>query len=113
VEIPSSDVEINGVNVERIYKIDSGDLLKEIVRKVGLVDGDFRQSEIIKNWEGLLVNRKEKYFVVDVAISCSSGTYIRAIAEDFGGKLGCGGLLLDLLRTKVGRFSLVDSRRLR
>lgn len=37
-------------------------------------------------------------------ISCSKGTYIRVIANDFGVRLGCGGYLSSLRRTRIGEF---------
>lgn len=43
---------------------------------------------------------------VEVAVDCSSGTYIRALARDLGGKLGSGGHLTSLRRTRVGGFDL-------
>lgn len=43
---------------------------------------------------------------VDVAVVCSSGTYIRAIARDAGAALGCGGHLSALRRTRVGPYAL-------
>lgn len=45
---------------------------------------------------------------VDVRVSCSSGTYIRALARDLGDKLGVGGYLTRLRRTRVGNFALPD-----
>lgn len=45
---------------------------------------------------------------VDVRVSCSSGTYIRALARDLGARLGVGGYLTRLRRTRVGRFALPD-----
>jgi len=49
--------------------------------------------------------------VIDV--HCSSGTYVRSLANDLGIKLGCGAYLVGLRRTKSGRFSLRDSVPLR
>jgi tRNA pseudouridine55 synthase len=43
---------------------------------------------------------------VDVAVDCTSGTYIRALARDLGRTLGCGGHLTALRRTRVGGFDL-------
>jgi tRNA pseudouridine55 synthase len=43
---------------------------------------------------------------VDVSVVCSSGTYIRAIARDLGARLGVGGHLTALRRTRVGPFGL-------
>ncbi|MEK7448319.1 MAG: tRNA pseudouridine(55) synthase TruB [Planctomycetota bacterium] len=46
---------------------------------------------------------------VHLKIHCSSGTYIRSLAETVGEKLGCGALLFDLTRTRVGPFGLEQS----
>ncbi len=43
---------------------------------------------------------------VDVEVTVSSGTYVRALARDLGALLGCGGHLTALRRTRVGGFSL-------
>ncbi|GAB3222909.1 tRNA pseudouridine(55) synthase TruB [Glycomyces halotolerans] len=50
--------------------------------------------------------RRGEFVDVDVDVSCSSGTYIRAIARDLGEALGVGGHLTALRRTGVGRFGL-------
>ena len=46
---------------------------------------------------------------VDVDVTCSSGTYIRAIARDLGAALGVGGHLTALRRTAVGGFTLAEA----
>lgn len=46
---------------------------------------------------------------VDVTVSCSSGTYVRALARDLGEALGVGGHLIALRRTEVGPFSVSDA----
>lgn len=46
---------------------------------------------------------------IAVTVTCSKGTYIRALARDIGAALGCGGHLSSLLRTQVGPFSLSDA----
>jgi tRNA pseudouridine55 synthase len=57
--------------------------------------------------------RHEGDFVdVDVAVRCSSGTYVRAIARDLGETLGTGGHLTVLRRTAVGPFTEADARTL-
>jgi len=42
-------------------------------------------------------------------ITCSKGTFIRVIADDFGKKLNCGGILLELRRTGIGEFRVDDA----
>ena len=49
--------------------------------------------------------------VIDVF--CSSGTYVRSLANDLGAALGCGAHLVGLRRTKSGRFTLRDAVPLR
>jgi tRNA pseudouridine55 synthase len=49
---------------------------------------------------------------VDVAVVCSSGTYVRALARDVGSALGVGGHLTALRRTRVGPFGLDVARTL-
>jgi len=44
-----------------------------------------------------------------LAISCSSGTYIRSLAEDIAERLGAYGYLSNLVRTSVGAFSIESS----
>jgi tRNA pseudouridine55 synthase len=43
---------------------------------------------------------------LDVRVSCSSGTYVRALARDLGASLGVGGHLTALRRTRVGPFDV-------
>jgi len=53
---------------------------------------------------------------VVVDVYCSSGTYVRSLANDLGEALGVGAHLIGLRRTKSGRFTLRDAvpmRRLR
>jgi tRNA pseudouridine55 synthase len=47
--------------------------------------------------------------VVHFKVVCSTGTYIRSLANDFGMELGCGGYLSGLCRTRIGDFLLKDS----
>ena len=44
-----------------------------------------------------------------IKITCSKGTYIRALARDIGQKIGCGGHLKSLVRTRIGNFSIEES----
>jgi tRNA pseudouridine55 synthase len=46
---------------------------------------------------------------VDFRVVCSTGTYIRSLANDFGDALGCGGYLSSLCRTRIGNFLLKDA----
>lgn len=47
--------------------------------------------------------------VVDFKVVCSTGTYIRTLASDFGAHLGTGAYLSRLCRTRIGDFTLEQS----
>ncbi len=46
---------------------------------------------------------------VHFRVVCSTGTYIRSLAHDFGQLLGCGAYLQELRRTKIGNFDAKDA----
>lgn len=58
----------------------------------------------------LAVRRDGPFLDLDVAVDCSSGTYVRALARDLGAELGVGGHLTALRRTRVGPFTLEHAR---
>lgn len=46
---------------------------------------------------------------VDIEVECGSGTYIRALANDIGRRLGVGAHLTQLRRTRIGHYSVDDA----
>ena len=42
--------------------------------------------------------------VLEFRVVCSTGTYIRSLANDLGAALGCGGYLSSLRRTRIGEY---------
>src|SRR5690606_15198304 len=59
----------------------------------------------IMSFEITKVTLPEVFFRVE----CSTGTYIRSLANDLGAALGCGGYLQELRRTKIGEFNVADA----
>lgn len=47
--------------------------------------------------------------VIKMRVACSKGTYIRTLCADIGEKLGCGGTMKSLVRTRVERFTLENA----
>ena len=47
--------------------------------------------------------------VVEFRVVCSTGTYIRSLANDLGAALGVGGYLSQLCRTRIGNFHVKDA----
>ena len=85
----------------------NGKKLYELAREGKEVERQARRVRIL-NMEIHEIRLPEVTFTV----TCSSGTYIRTLCQDIGEKLGCGGCMKSLLRTKVDRFELADSHKL-
>ena len=47
--------------------------------------------------------------IIEFRVVCSTGTYIRSLANDFGAALGVGGYLSQLCRTRIGNFHVKDA----
>jgi len=79
----------------------NGKKLYSLARKGMKVERKPRKIYVEK-FEIMAINLPE----IDFKICCSKGTYIRAIADDFGKKLGCGAVLIRLRRIKIGEFDV-------
>lgn len=50
--------------------------------------------------------------MLKLKIVCSSGTYVRSLARDIGKELGCGAVLTELVRTRIGSYKIEDAIKL-
>ena len=48
--------------------------------------------------------------LIHFRVVCTTGTYIRSLAKDFGEALGCGAYLSSLCRTRIGEFLVTDAQ---
>lgn len=63
----------------------------------------------IDRFEILSVHRAPGVIDVEVSVTCSTGTYVRALARDLGSSLGVGGHLTALRRTRVGGWQVDEA----
>jgi len=69
-----------------------------------------RSSKKVKIYQLNLIDFYQRVNpIVKFEVICSKGTYIRTLCNDIGNELGCGAHLLNLVRKKVGNFSIEDS----
>jgi tRNA pseudouridine55 synthase len=73
-----------------------------------------RKNKVIERNPRLVNVEEFEIFKIDIPdihfkIICSKGTYIRSIANDFGEKLGSGGILSELRRTDIGEYSVNEA----
>lgn len=83
-----------------------GKKLYELARQGISIERDKRSIEIY-SIDILNMNRENNS--VEFAVDCSKGTYIRSLCDDIGAKLGCGGYMNALTRTKSGKFTIDKS----
>lgn len=105
VEIPEKDVYIKHIKLEKIKKINNKSLFLNIKKRIAKVKGNFRQESILKIWKKKLV-KSQDFYIVDFTINCTSGTYVRGIANSLGEKMNVPALAFLIKRTKIGKFSV-------
>lgn len=81
-----------------------GKPLYQYARKGIVVPPKPRKSTIYE-WKALAYEAPD----LEHRLRCSSGTYVRSLAEEIGKKLGCGGTVLTLRRERVADFDVKDA----
>lgn len=79
----------------------NGQKLYELARRGEKIERKPRKIEVFDIKYKILDKTK-----IELLIDCSKGTYIRTICHDIGQKIGCGGVMSELTRTKVGNIDL-------
>jgi len=107
VKIPSHTVEVfKAENISRRF-ISGKDLLEEILRRISLVNGDFRQEQILTRWKKVLSLNLEKLYTIDaVSVEVSGGFYVRQMVSDMAKELGTSATTFHITRTKIGEFQI-------
>jgi tRNA pseudouridine(55) synthase len=107
VNIPERQIFIKTLKLEKIREIDSKKLFKNIENRIKKVNGDFRQKEILKIWKKTLSSTsidKTKFRIAGLKVKCSSGTYVRSIANSLGNKMKIPALAFSIKRTRIGKY---------
>jgi len=100
-----SAIKIGGKKLYEIARM--GETIERQTRRINIFD-----INVIRIWdENTFLNDGEhstEYITKKVLldIHCSKGTYIRTLCHDIGEKLGCGGLMSFLVRTRAGKYKL-------
>ena len=103
VEIPTREVNVKNLKFIKLRKINNKKLFENIERRIKKVNGDFRQKEILKIWRKKL-EKENAFYIGSFKIKCSSGTYVRGIANSLGEKINIPSLAFSIKRTKVGKY---------
>ncbi len=104
ITIPTRAMGVTAVREVEAQELRPSILLDDLRTRILRVRGPFRQSDAIADWEQICeVDRP--LVLATATLTVTSGTYIRALANDAGVQLGCGALLFSLTRTRVGPYS--------
>ena len=133
IRTPSFDMEtpvieerpMEGITEERIRDVIAGIHRHAAAAPADVVGGQEGRQEAVRSctdrgskWNGRPArsasNRSARTgsLIPDVTmtVTCSKGTYIRALVNDIGERLGCGATMTALRRTKIGPYRIEDAR---
>ncbi len=109
ISLPFKKIKIDEIEKISEENVVIKDLVKNNLEKISKIQGNFRQGEIKKTWRDLeQKHQKDSVVIVGIRVRCSSGTYVRGIANALGDALGVGAFAYSIKRIQVGKYSLKD-----
>lgn len=122
IEIPKRKAEIYQIKDLKCRTTRRSNLYDEAIAKINslptvtdprkALGNDFRRPEVINSWSKFVAdgNENDLFTLIDMTVVCSSGMYMRTLAELIAEALNTKGLALKINRTKIGHFDkLTDS----
>lgn len=108
IQIPSHNIEIYSLEYLGVEHIKLNKYIQNNVKKIKKINQnyDFRQKEIINQWEKLLNIYDQDIILLNMKAHVSSGTYIRVLVNDICEYLNIIGLTSDIYRTNVGTYKI-------
>lgn len=103
--LPSHEVEIYKIQHLERRIIKPNDLSNIINERINKVIGDFRQQEIINNWQKILKN-SDDFYIDKFSIKVSSGFYIRQFVFDLANNFNTLATTYSIKRTKIGDYCI-------
>lgn len=107
--LPQTKCSVRRIDVEDQGQVRLNQIVDLVVPQLKTLKGDFRQHEIITQWQELSLSHHnlnlEKF---SLTIECGSGTYIRAVVPWIGEQLRTRAMVVSLVRTRVGEVSLKE-----
>jgi len=110
-DIPEREMTVTKITYLEKIQLTPLEFKTSIIEKINLVTGDFRQEEILQDWDRYFKNVSRKSIeVFRFSITCASGTYVRALVHAIGKKIGGGATTESILRTKIGDYTLSQAK---
>lgn len=109
VDIPKHEVEVNDAKFLGREEVSKEILKRQVLEKVSLVKGDFRQENILTEWINFFEKSSEVFFVDKLEFTVSSGFYVRQFVSDMARSLGVKATAFSIKRTKVGDMGVANT----
>ncbi len=105
--IPQKEVTIHEISLLKISEISRKEVLDQIIQRIKKVSGDFRQDAILTSWNEQLGSISETltFPIARIKVTCSSGTYMRTLANQIGQDFNVPALAWSIKRTTLGNFN--------
>lgn len=102
INIPTNTIHITQHELNNIEITTVKNLVKEVIEKIEKVQGNFRQKEVLQDWKNIN-NHTVQHF--SATIAASTGTYVRAIVNEVGNRIGYPTVTTSIKRTKIGKWT--------
>jgi tRNA pseudouridine55 synthase len=101
-DIPEKEVKIKKIEFKSFGMVSKKYLRDYILESVFSVKGNFRQNMIWARWEKTLENFPDNNLpTLTITVACTSGTYMRSLAQAIGAEIGFPALALKIKRLKI------------
>ncbi len=117
---PMTKLSIKNIEFLNLSLISNNNLLNNVVQRIQKINGDFRQEEILHEWDKVSIKKKSKntkekiknsksdvdkeYPILKIKVKCGSGSYMRTLAELIGERLKVPALAYSIKRLSIGDY---------
>ena len=115
VDIPTYTSTVYRLQLLQTYTLSRAELYEQASAKIETIPpvtderkaigNDFRRPEVRSTWKTFKSGTNEQNFTIArFSCTCSSGTYMRTLAEEIAKKIGTCGLAYSIHRTQIGKY---------
>lgn len=106
-EMPTKEVEIYAIEQIGSRALSGKRISETVLENISKVKGEFRQKEIGEEWKKFGEEyTNQRFIVLKIRVSCSSGTYMRSLADRMGKDAGVPALAFSIKRTRVNGYKI-------
>lgn len=111
IVVPKTEINIEDIALLDSRIIEASAFFEQIKKSIALVNGDFRQEQILSGWDEVFikkVSRNANFFACKIKVKCSAGSYMRTLSEEIGNRLGVPALACGIKRVAIGDIAGIE-----